>query len=348
MMKQNILISAHEKPVTCVEIARGLGIPAAYIEKSVSDLVECQLMQRNGNRVFTDFMITTPEQMLSVLDRQIAFAEEFYPEIWANISIALTKLAQFSWYSDLPEPQQNKCKYYFLLHIFTQALYTAAGRIIPIKEEYPDRPDGGKWIAIGNLYPLDFDFEHYRFGKYCYGGERRAYWENFLHSKSIDLHVYDTQPDLNKYEHGPVEMHDDNLCKLLYIIHEKIAFDDTGFNLMFLKDIPHLVKCGILCINDGVPKVDIPILNREEYSEMDRLRIEEMRNLADVLTEPLCEVFPEFKLSIPMHLRGRVAEFRQYACYAIPMATLKKAIASGDFLNGVDYPCPSMVMVIDK
>ena len=59
--------------------------------------------------------------------------------------------------------------------------------LLPSKEEYPLRPDGGKWIAFGNRYPLDFDFENYRFSKYCYGGERRSYEENFFGSKSVDL-----------------------------------------------------------------------------------------------------------------------------------------------------------------
>ncbi|MDF2699997.1 MAG: polymerase sigma factor, sigma-70 family [Haloplasmataceae bacterium] len=348
MMKQNILITAYEKPLTCVEIARGLGIPTAYIEKSIDELVESQLMERKGNRVYTDFMITTPEQILSVLDQQIDFADKYYSMIWSQISNSLDELQHFSWFDNLPETQKNKCRYYFLLHIFTQALYTSTCRIIPVKEVYPNRPDGGSWIAIGSRYPLDFDFENYRFGKYCYGGERRAYWKRFMHSKVIDFHVYDTQPDLNKYERGPVEMHDDNLCKLLYIINENISFDETGFNPMFLQNIPHLAKYGILQIVNDKPVVDIPILTLEQYEEMDKLRIKKMHELADKLTDPLSIELPNLKLQIPKHLEGRVAEYRQYACYAIPMATLKIAIANGDFMKDITYPCPPMVMVIIK
>lgn len=138
---------------------------------------------------------------------------------------------------------------------FSSGIYTATSRIIFVRENYPLRPDGGKWIAVGSHYPQDFDFDSYKFGKYCYGGERRAYWENFLGAKSIDLPVYDTQPNLNKYEHAPVEIHDENLCKLLYIIHKDMTFDMTGFDTMFLEDIPHLVACGILKIENGKPKV---------------------------------------------------------------------------------------------
>ena len=93
---------------------------------------------------------------------------------------------------------------------------------------------------------MDFKWENDPFSKYAWGGERRASWDNFFSSKSVELHVYDTQPDLNKYEHGPVEIHDDNLCKMLYILYKGIPFEYTGFNLRYLEDIPHLASCGLL------------------------------------------------------------------------------------------------------
>ena len=94
--------------------------------------------------------------------------------------------------------------------------------------------------------------------------------------------------------------------------------------------------------------MDIPVLNVEEFRELSKLCNEKMRIFADLLTEPLRKALSDFKVSIPKHLIGRVAEFRQYACYAVPMAILKKAIERGDYLQGIDYPCPPMVLVVDK
>lgn len=48
MMKQNILIAAYAKPVTCVEIALALGIPTAYIENAVNDLVSSSLCRKKA------------------------------------------------------------------------------------------------------------------------------------------------------------------------------------------------------------------------------------------------------------------------------------------------------------
>lgn len=344
-MKQNILIAAYEKPVTVVEISKALGIPTAYVESAVNDLLKSELMTSVGNKVFTDFMITIPEQLLCGLDVEIDLVERNYDIFLKLINKYLDNLGSLPFVSTLSECKQKKLKYYFILHLFSHSIYAATGRIVPTKEEYPTRPDGGSWIAVGSRYPEDFDFSTYRFGKYCYGGERSAYLEHFLSSKSIDLKVYDTQPDLNLYEHGPIEIHEDNLAKLLYILSREIPVESTGFNLIFCEDIPHLIKCGVLGENSGKVIVNIPILTPDEYKALDEIRTEYMYELADILEPLLREVFPKLKIKIPKHLEGRVAEFRQYSCYAIPMAFIKKAIALGEF-NDTDAT-PPMVFVVD-
>lgn len=345
LIKQNILIVAYEKPVTCVEIAKALGIPTAYIENAVHDLVASELMKAVGNRYFTDFMITKPEQRLKGLDVEIALVETHYTDILRSVNEYLGKLRTPNFLSQLTEGKRKKLEYYFILHLFSSAIYTATQRIVPSKENYPQRPDGGRWIAMGSQYPQDFDFENYRFAKYCYGGFRGAYFEGFLNAESIDLKIYDTQPDLNKYQHGPIEMQDDELAKLLYIISRGIPFENTGFNLMYCKDIPHLTECGILGSIDGKPFVNLPMITPDEYRILDKIRIEHMYFMADILEPWLRKIFPQLKIEIPAHLVGRVAEFRQYSCYAVPMAFMKKAIASEDF--DAKDGTPPMVFVID-
>lgn len=345
MMKQNILIAAYKKPITVVEISKALGIPTAYIETAVKDLLKSELMAKAGNKVFTDFMITTPEQLLRGLDVEIDLVERNYHVLLKFINEYLDELGALPLVNSLSECKQKKLKYYFVLHLFSHAIYVATQRIVPSKEEYPVRPDGGRWIAVGSRYPEDFDFNNYRFGKYCYGGERGTYWERFLNSKSIDLKVYDTQPDLNLYQHGPIEINDDNLAKLLYIISREIPFDNTGFNLMFCEDIPHLIKCGVLGEDNGKLFVNLPMLTPNEYKLLDEIRSKYMMRLADILEPLLREVFPKLKINIPKHLEGRVAEFRQYSCYAIPMAFIKRAIMLGDFDD--KDATPPMVFVVD-
>lgn len=345
MMKQNILIIAYDVPLTVSEIARALGIPTAYVENAVQDLTSSELMKEVGNKYFTDFMITKPEQLLKRLDAEIELTKKHYTDILNKVNDFLEELLLSDFLSELSDSKRKKLKYYFILHLFSSAIYTATQRIIPSREEYPQRPDGGKWIAVGSQYPQNFDFENYRFRKYCYGGERRSYDENYLGAKSIDLRIYDTQPDLNLYEHGPVEIHDDNLVKLLYIISRGIPLDNSGFNLMFFEDIPHLTKCGILGDVEGKPFVNLPMITPEEYNILDRIRIKHMYLMANMFEPWLREILPQLKIDIPKQLVGRVAEFRQYSCHAIPMAFIKEAIKSGDF--DTTDATPPMVFIID-
>lgn len=247
----------------------------------------------------------------------------------------------------LDEQKQDNLAYYYILHIFATGIYTALKQIIPDTEIFPHRPDGGSWIAIGRRYPENFDWVSYKKWEYVFGGERRAYWENFLGAKSIHLHVYDTQPNLNKYEHGPIEIHDDNLSKLIYIIDKDIPFEAIGFNALFLEDIPHLVECGILRMQNGRPRPAVPIISKAQFEEMNGLRMQYTQKLAGWMDAPMRGILPEFKLEIPKHLEGRIAKFRQYQFYDTVMAVIKEVDAQGTFLKNTNVPAP-MVLVVDQ
>lgn len=223
---------------------------------------------------------------------------------------------------------------------------SAVQRIVPSKEEFPLRPDGGRWVAFGNRYPLDFDFENYRFAKYCYGGERRSYEENFFSSKFVDLHIYDAQPDLNKYQHGEKILDDEILMKMLYVIYKGIPFNYTGIDPMYLSRVPHLAECGIFRMEDDKPRLNIPVISKQKYDELDKLRIKKIYEFADMFEPLLREIMPELKIDVPKHLEGRVAEFRKYTCYAFPMAVIKEAMENGDFYT--ENCTPPMVMVIEE
>ncbi len=346
-MKQNILIVAYEQPLTVVDISKALGIPTAYVEPAVNDLVESELMVRVGHKVFTDFMITTPEQTLASLDVQIELVESKYRELLSFTKEYLQALNTLPFTVDFADNIRQKFLYYFVIHLMSHAIYTAVQRIVPSEEIYPVRPDGGRWIAMGSRYPEDFDFDTYRFGKYCYGGERWTYWEHYLGAKSIGLRVYDAQPNLNLYNRGPVGLDDDDVTKLLYILLRDIPMEQTGFNPLYCEDIPHLIRCGVLAENDGNVRVDIPVITPKEYKTADAVRLQYMTKFADMLEPWLREIFPKLKTEIPKHLKGRVAAFRQYSCYAIPMAFVKRAVEMGDF-DPTNATPPMVFVVNDK
>lgn len=348
LMKQNILIVAYEQPVTEVEIAKALGIPTPYVENAVEDLVKCELMVRNGNKVVTDFLISTPDERSSKLDIQLDFANKQYQPVWNLIIEFFHNISSLSWFERLSDNEQIDLKYYAMMDVLARGQYQAIKRIVDTNEVYPDRPDGGRWIAQGTRYGMDFKLENNSFSKYAWGGERCASWDNFFSSKLVELHVYDTQPDLNNYEHGSVEIHDDNLSKLLYLLYKGIPFEHTGFNLRYLEDIPHLASCGVLRYENDRPQVAIPVLSKKEFSELFKISASYMVKLGNLIEKPLHQLFPQLKLEIPLHLEGRIAEFRKYAFYAFPMAIVKRAISDGDFILDSQQKAIPMVLVIEE
>lgn len=348
LMKQNILIIAYEQPVTAVEIAKALGIPTPYVESAIEDLVRCELMVRSGNKVVTDFLISTPAEKSSKLDIQLDFASQQYQEVWNLITELFSDINSLSWFERLSVIAQIDLKYYAMIDVLSRGQFQAIRKIVDTNEIYPERPDGGRWIAQGTRYKMNFKWENDPFSKYAYGGERLANWNNFFSSKSVELHVYDTQPDLNKYEHGPVEIHDDNLCKMLYILYKGIPFEYTGFNLRFLEDIPHLALCGVLRYENDKPQVAIPVLSKKEFSELYKISASYMAKLGGLIETPLRKLFPQLKLDIPEHLEGRIAEFRKYVFYAFPMAIVKRAVSEGDFILDSMQKAIPMVLVIEE
>ena len=349
LMKQNILLIAYEKPVTAVEIARALGIPTPYIEKAVEDLVKCELMTRCGSKVVTDFLISSPYDKIAKLDIQLDFANEQYQAVWNLITELFADIHSLHWFQRLSDGEQIDLKYYAMIDVLARGQYQAVKRIVDANEICPERPDGGCWIAQGTRYAtMDFDWKDYPISAYFYSGERFTHWDNFFSSKSVTLHVYDTQPDLNRYGRGPVEINDDDLCKMLYILYKGIPFEYTGFNLRYLEDIPHLASCGVLRYENDKPEVAIPVLSKKEFSELFKISASYMVKLGDLIEEPLRKIFPQLKLNIPEHLEGKIAEFRKYVFYAFPMAIVKRAISDGDFILDSQQKAIPMVLVIEE
>ncbi len=348
LVKQNILIIAYNKPLTSVEIAKALGIPTPYIENAVEDLINCELMVKQGNKVFSDFMISTPAERAEKLNAQLGLANNQYNSVWNLIKEFFSKIEGLDWYKNLSEKQKIDLKYYALIDILVRGQSIAVSEIVDTKEVYPDRPDGGKWIAQGTRYVNDFSWEGHPASEYHFGGERRTIWEKFLSSKSVELHVYDAPPDLNRYEHGPVEIHDNNLCKMLYILYKEIPFENTGFNLRYLEDIPHLVSCGVISYENDKAKVAIPVISKAQFSVLHDINVSYMIKIAGLIEEPLRNLLPKLKLNIPSHLEGRITEFRKYVYDAFPMAIIKKAMAEKSFLVDTSKKSIPMILVIDE
>ena len=137
-------------------------------------------------------------------------------------------------------------------------------------------------------------------------------------------------------------MEDGDLAKLLYIISRGIPFEATGFETMFLEDIPHLAECGVLKDNSTV---NIPMITPDEYKTLDKIRAAHATAFADKLGALIKPILPKLRLDIPKHLEERICEIRKYHTGFFAMAFVKKSIERGIF--DLKSALPPMVFVVD-
>lgn len=153
---QNILLAAYRQPMTVEDLCMELGISAPYVEDEVGYLVENHLMKEASKGAYqTDFVILPGQNAeLGVKIYETAFPA-YYQKLMAHLNAnretltsPVCNLAGFPWERLLwvylhiiPEIAIDKFKYDNHIHVTFR--------------DIPDRPNGGKWIALGfeNEFP---------------------------------------------------------------------------------------------------------------------------------------------------------------------------------------------------
>ena len=156
-LDQNILIIAYEKPLTVSEIARALGTPMAFIEESVKNLVDAQLMKREGTKVATDFFIISLEEQLNALKVGKAFAKKTFDKVNEVIMKAVKQYDEI--FPVFNQTQKYLCA---VLSMRLSICWRVKEAVTDHKswdyEDFPDRPNYGKWVVNGHRYPHEHTF----------------------------------------------------------------------------------------------------------------------------------------------------------------------------------------------
>jgi len=364
LMAQNLLWLAYEKPSTVEELSRAIGIPAAYVEPVVEKLTCGELMKKAGRRYYTDFIIYTAEDRARYLPAQKQFAQEHFDQLWNAIGAGLEKIRGNDFYAPLNQDQRSSLELYFSFYCLDHGIYKTFSEIFQTQQIFPDRPDGGKWIAFGHVLLQDSDRDACReLNAYSYSGERWERFENYAGAKRIELHVYgadgfpsasyDQSPDYTFF--APYENRDAAFLKLLYLIHAGIRPEEAGFNTEILRAVPWLVKCKVLRLEDGRPAVNIPVLDAPQARWLWELCVKAVQVMAAELKPPLKEYFQGKEQLIPAHLSS-VPLQKRYLCaenallFCIIREALKRGrLCDGNYDNAAEdtfqAPCPMLLTV---
>ena len=162
-LDQNILLVAYKKPLTVSEIARMLGTPMAFVEEIVNNLVDAQLMKREGQKVATDFIIISLEDQLNALEAAKQFAKETFDSVNQVILQGVKAYGKIEGFSTFNATQKYLCAALSLrLNVIFRLLEAITGEESWTGIESIERPNYGKWILIGNRYPHAYSFDDER------------------------------------------------------------------------------------------------------------------------------------------------------------------------------------------
>ena len=346
LIAQNLLYLAYRKPVPVSELAKEIGIPMPYVEPIVARLTEGELMRRCGERVYTDFILYTEEDRGRFLPAQRRFADRCAEITFPILRRFYEQVRLCTWYREMEESVRNALEWFCFMNLWDYSLYGAFSAAYHTVQDFPQRKDGGRWIAFGNVYtyrdPVDAEWR-----RYLYTGQNNIWLDHYLGADRVRLSIF-CLPGLASCQFGS-RISPKQLLRLLYIIGQGIAIEDSGFDEQSLTCIPWLVSCGILHCCDQKPHLNIPLLYSGQMQNLDRLLSETQVALREVLCAPLADFLKDKKKEIPEHLKS-VPLQKQYlqACQALPVLMLEKAVEKEILCYNGNRTVPApMILVVD-
>ena len=363
LLVQNILYIAYEKPKTIEEIASEIGVPMAYVEPIIDNLVENELVKKLDNKYYTDFIIYRFIDLTKHINDQKQFVDDNFKVLSSYLSETINRVRKLSFYNKMSESQKNSLELWISYKLFDEGLYKSLIELLDEKQPVINRKHGGNWIAFGTCYEND-DCVHNNidFLSHRYSGERLIHYNKFYNCKDLYLRVYGTEgfPSIQydkSIDYASFEENvnlDDEFTKLFYLIYENVNPETIGFNVEYIKAIPWLLKCKVLRKQDDKLFVNIPVLTNNEVQDVYSI-IKEAKENFIVTFKPLLKEFIKYrKLEIPSHLKS-VLKVKQYHCAtnAIVMALIRKAINENILYNGrydeeISSIPSAMILVIDK
>lgn len=353
LIAQNLLISAYERPLTAVELANALGIPTVYIEPIIRKLTNAELMvETDGKRYYTDFIIYRPEDLIRHFPAQQKFIKERFDRIWNILSNRLNELDQLDFVREMNVHSRTKLERYFLLCALQRFQLRLSDNST---YRHPNRRDGGSWTASGYYTPSGYQSEELdRVKEYSVigghrtdGGECDHFDAKFLQMVEFDTTLWDNP---HRFAVCGYELYFNEIRKLLWCIYKKLPVENSGISSAMIEKLPDLIKCtGLIIREDGELKVDIPIVEREDFKRISSLIEKCFDELKSELGGEYAEYLKGNMLSLPKHLKG-VSDMYRYlpATECIVMLVIREAYERGLHLADVDYCCPPVVLIYEE
>ena len=344
-LAQNLLILAYEKPISISDLSRAIGVASAYVEPAVDKLVEGELMKRMGDgRVYTDFIIYHKDDSTRYVKEQTAFAKEHAPAYCEAVKAAAAELRETAFYS-------LRLERYMLINIAESGLWRATeGRRAP--QVFPQRPNGGRWIAFGTLYPNEGNSQtENQENVYSLSGQRCTSLDRYLNSGRIALYNYESslgpRQKYSGFGFGTYQETETAILKLFYLIKHHIDPETVDCDPRILRGIPLLEERGFLKTENGGLTVLVPCLSPSEERQFWDICQRASNSFALQIREPLVEYIASHRKQIPAHLKSVPEQKLSLPYEPRTMMFVFEAIRQGIHPEELGYPCPETFAVME-
>lgn len=356
---QNLLILAYDKPVTVTELAKAIGIAAAYIEPVIDKLVSGELLKRVGDKVYTDFIIYSPDDRTVSVPLEKQLADKLYRDVWKIMDRGLEELRRCDFYKRQTESKRTKLDSFWtvrtLNHVVNQVRDEFCKDYMRF-EKYPDRPNGGKWVAMGSRYPVNYDWDNpaYERGKYYISGESQTrHLVDCVGMKKLDLVLCEYSTLLGDTQLGMRDilkrrMTDVEIVQMLYAIHSGKEENLPLINAGCFENFDKFIELRYLAREDDKVVCDVPVIAEKERYELYNLS----KDYHDIIAEKFHDDFVKLMVNpvnLPPHLKS-VPEFQRYmyCCSTVSMRIVKNALDNGLFPKCAYYPAPAVLISVQE
>lgn len=352
-IEMNLLILAYDKPLTVQELADAIGISTTYIEPVVDKLVRGELMKKVSNRVYTDFIIYTEEDRMKRLEQQITLADRLHDDLGKIMGRWMGELETTDAYGRQCPEARRKLRSFFAVRAMSLATSNIRNQFCGGQEpfaDYPDRPLGGKWYALGSRYPAGFDFVSSPYAPYNISGEVVKRLPDCCGLDELAAFEYDTDEKLFGRTHRAYQdCRAEDIYKMLYCVYSGKEEYLSVIDRNCMKNADRFIAMKYLD-RDGSGKLicEIPVLFPEEEKEFSRLCRMCHREIAEKFDGKIAELMKD-PVKLPPHLKS-VPNWQRYmlCCDSFSAAVLYKLKRAGRLFGEADSPAPALMLVINN
>lgn len=306
-------------------------------------------MKRMGDgKIYTDFIIYHASDYVKYIHEAEAFTEKHSGAYIEPLKAAIQELKATSFYS-------KRLERFLMIQIAASGLYESIESVREKPQIFPERPNGGSWIAFATIYSPNYTIPRDRRGKenYMLAGKRCTTIENYLAAANLKRYNFETSldPAVSKKHKGYgfplLQELEDNMLKFFYLIKKKIDPETVDLDTRMIKGIPLLEECGFITTKNGIPALLIPVLTHRQEKLFFEICRKAQKIFGDNVREPLAQYCKTHRKEIPPHLKSVPEQKRTMLYEPNGMMFVYEAIRQGVHSRNLGYPCPETVAVFN-